>query len=305
MDLLSRMSTFVRVVEAGSLSAAARGLRLSLPAVSRQLRSLEEEVGAPLVLRTTRKLAITDAGRLYYERCARILREVEEAQELFHAQREVGGKLSVTAPVTLGLLRISPHLPALLERHPTLRVELRLEDHVADLVEEGVDVAIRAGIAAPDSTSVIAHPLMSYRRVLVASPQYLKKRGEPREPSALARYELLPHMPAVGSSSPWRFTRDGREVTVEVSGALRTSSLLVIRDATLQGLGIAHLPEWVTETDITAGRLRPLLTDWASPLVTVVAIHRAELRGSPRLKVFLEHLRGTISSPARPEKPAR
>ena len=134
MDLLAQMATFVRVVEAGSLSAAARDLRLSTAAVSRQLGALEESLGGALLLRSTRKLTVTEAGRAYYERASRILRDVDEAQSAVRPRPDVSGLVVMSAPVSFGLTRVSPHLPSLLTRHPELRVDLRLEDRVIDLI---------------------------------------------------------------------------------------------------------------------------------------------------------------------------
>jgi DNA-binding transcriptional LysR family regulator len=291
MDLLSQMETFVRVVESGSLSAAARGLRLSLPAVSRQLTALEEQLGAPLVLRTTRRLSVTPAGRQYYERCLRILREVEDAQASVREQRAVSGLLTVTAPVTVGLLLLGPHLPSLLAAHPGLRMDLRLEDRLIDLVEDGVDVALRAGVPPPDSTSFIAWPLKTFRRLVVASPRYLKKRGEPKAPEALAQHEVLIHQPGTGTGATWRLQRAGGEVSVSVAGALRISAPLGLRDAAVAGLGITSLPDWLVAEDLAAGRLKALLPGWETPPQSVFALHRAELRGAPRVRAFVEHLR--------------
>nr|WP_276602834.1 LysR family transcriptional regulator [Nannocystis pusilla] len=203
MDLLSQMATFVRIVEGGSLSAAARRLRLSTPAISRQLRALEEELGATLVLRTTRRLTVTEVGRAYYERCVQILREVEEAQTAARRSDAVEGRLVVAASVTFGGLRVAPTLPALFAAHPRLRVDLRLEDRLTDLVGDGVDVAIRATTLLPQaSDALIAVPLSTVPRVAVAAPSYLRRRGEPKEPAALARHDALVQVYGSGRPRP-------------------------------------------------------------------------------------------------------
>src|SRR5262245_56960331 len=151
MDLFTRMTTFVRIVDAGSLSAAARGLRLSVPAVSRQLTALEEELGARLLGRSTRRMSLTDAGRKWYVSSARILREVEETRAQLESPDEVHGHLVISVGISLGLGLVVPRLPDLAERHPRLSIELRLEDRLTDLVGDAVDVAIRGGAAPPDS----------------------------------------------------------------------------------------------------------------------------------------------------------
>lgn len=307
MDLLAQMETFTRVVEAGNLSSAARALGLSVPAVSRQLRALETSLGAPLLLRTTRSLSVTDGGRRYYERCLRVLREVEAAQESARPGSAAEGVVTVTAPVTLGLARVGPLLPSLFARHPGLRVDLRLEDHMADLVAEGVDVAIRAGAAAPDSASLVARRIMTYQRVAVASPKYLKRRGEPRTPDALARHDALVHVGASPTAGLWRFSRDGSETAVEVRGALRCNAPYALRDACVAGLGVALLPAWLVEDDVTAGRLRVVLRAYETPAVAVSALYRTELRGAPRVRAFVDHLAAacapeapTVSAPRGP-----
>lgn len=292
MDALSQMRTFTRVVDAGSLSGAARALRLSLAAVSRQVSALETDLGATLLLRTTRRLTVTDAGRRYYAHCLRVLREVEDARASVARDGAVRGRLSVTAPVTYGLARVAPSMAGLLARHPALTIDLVLEDRVVDLVAEGVDVAIRAGAPPPDSTSLVAHALATYERVLVASPAYLEQRGVPRSPDALASHQALVHLPGDGRASTWRFVREGKEQVAEIKAALRTNALFALRGAALDGIGIALLPDWLVERDLAARRLRVLLRDYRTPPVVVSALYRTELRGSPRILALVDHLKG-------------
>lgn len=295
MDLLTQMATFVRIVESGSLSAAARRLRLSLPAVSRQLRALEEELGAPLVLRTTRRLTVTELGRAYHERCVRILREVDEAQRSARAPGEVAGRLVVAASVTFGLLRVGPALPALLRAHPDLRVDLRLEDRVTDIVGDGIDVALRAGSLLADSSGLIATPLPRSQRVAVAAPAYLRRRGEPREPAALASHDALVQI--AGSGAPitqWRFSLAAREETVTVREVFACNALAVLRDTAVAGLGVAVLPDWLVARELAEGTLRTVLPRWTCPPAQLSAVYRVELRGAARVRAFVEHLRGTL-----------
>lgn len=297
MDVLTHMATFVRIVEGGSLSAAARRLRLSLPAISRQLRALEEEVGAPLVLRTTRRMTVTEVGREYYERCVRILQQVEEAQATGRRRSLVAGRLVVAASVTFGTRRLAPTLPALLAAHPRLRIELRIEDRLSNLVGDGVDVAIRAGsLVAPDTEGVIAVPLASAPRVVVTAPAYLRRRGEPKEPAALARHVALVQVVGTGAlATRWRFTRDGHEETVAVTEALACNALVVLRDAAVAGVGVAVLPEWLVAPELASGALRTILSAWTCPRVSLSALYRVELRGDARVRALVEHLRGALA----------
>ena len=190
MNVLDGMATFVRVVEAGSLSAAAKQLRVSTAAVSRQLSALEDELGTSLVARSTRRMTVTARGLDYYQRCLRILREVDDAQASARGSR-TQGRLTISAPVPFGLGCVVPTMRSLLRHQPGLRIDLRLEDRRVDLLQEGVDVAIRVGSASPDSPDIIAHPLLSFRRVPVAAPAYLKRRGEPKAPQDLAKHDAL------------------------------------------------------------------------------------------------------------------
>lgn len=299
MDLLAQMTTFIRVVDAGSLSAAAAPLQLSVPAVSRQISALEETLGGALLLRSTRKVTTTPAGRRYYEHCQRVLREVEAAQSSLKRGQVIEGQLVVTAPVTLGLARVSPHLPSLVAKHPGLMIDLRVEDHMVDLVSEGVDVAVRVGVALPDSVSVVARRLMSYRRIVVASPRYLEEFGEPRQPRDLAQHKAIAHIGVRGVATTWTLERKGVESPVEVRSAIRSNAPYVLRDAAIEGAGVALLPDWIAAPDIAAGRLRHVLRAWQTAPVVVSAVHRKEARGAPRIKAFLDHLAAVYAAEER------
>ncbi len=289
MDLLAKMATFVRVVEAGSLSAAAKQLRVSPAAVSRQLATLEELVGAALISRTTRRMQVTPAGQAYYERCVKILRDVEDAQAI--AAPTDRGALRLSAPVTFGLASVVPKLRPFAIAHPKLRLDLYLEDRVIDLVLEGVDVAIRVATLPPVSTEIIAQRLYEFRRVLVASPAYLKKRGRPRTPAALAKHCTLTHV-VDGARDTWNLVGPNGE-TVRVPLEVRASSNAghVLRDLACDGGGIALLPRWFVADDVESKRLEILLPGWSNHPVQVHALFRTHLRGDPRVKLLLDHLR--------------
>lgn len=288
MDLFAHMATFVRIVETGSLSAAARALRLSAPGVSRQLSTLERELGATLVKRSTRRLQITEAGQIWYAQCMRILADVEAARIGVNGGRTVRGLLTVSAPVSLGLVHVAPRIPAILRRHHGLHVDLRLEDHLIEPVTAGIDVVVRAGVDPPDSAALVAQPLLTFVRVVVASPAYLLARGEPRNAAALAQYECVVQLGAVGPISAWHLVCDGKEQIVQVRGALRVSAPLAVREAAMAGLGVAFLPEWLVAADLAEGRLRRILTSYVSNPITAWALYRSELRRSPRIRAFVD-----------------
>jgi DNA-binding transcriptional LysR family regulator len=258
--------------------------------VSRQIAALEEVLGGPLIVRSTRKQTITDGGRRYYEHCVRVLQGVEEAQASLRAETTVAGTLTVTAPVTFGLERVQPLLPAFLAKHPGLQIDLRIEDRLVDLIGEGVDIAIRTNVLLPETTSIVARKLMTYRRVVVAAPRYVKEHGEPKTPESLAAHKILLHAGAATSSVVWQFRRESAQWSINVPWTLRTNAIYALRASAIEGVGIAQLPEWLVARDVAEHRLKVLLREYNSPDVTVYAVHRRELRTSARVRAFLDHL---------------
>jgi DNA-binding transcriptional LysR family regulator len=292
VDLLAQMRTFVRVVDGKSLSAAARAQRLSLPAISRQLSALEAELGASLIVRSTRKLHVTDAGRQWYEHCVRLLRELDDARAAVRGPDAVSGSLIVSVSLTFGTSLVVPRLRKLVEKYPKLAIDLRLEDQLVDLVTEGVDVAIRAGSPPPDSTAFVAHPIMSMERILVAAPRWLRKHGTPRRLEQLARNDALVQVTPAGNVVRWLLRRRGigDATSIDIRGHLRANAPVALRMLALDGLGVAFLPDWLVEEDIAQGRLRRVLPEWSSGPITAWAVHRIELRGSPRIRALLDVL---------------
>jgi DNA-binding transcriptional LysR family regulator len=287
MDFLARVATFVRVVEGGSLSRAARTAGLSVAAVSRQVSTLEEELGAALLVRTTRTLRLTDEGRRFYEHATRLVRGAEMARASVRRDGAVHGDVVLSASVTLGILRIVPSLSKLLAARPALRVHLRLEDRAVDLVSEGIDIAVRAGLSLPDTTGLVALRLATFARSLVAAPSYLRRFGTPRTVAALANHSTIV---GIESGNVWRFGNDA----VSIEPRLRIGTLLGIREAVVAGNGIAILPDFVTRALVADGALRVLLPDADLPPVVAHALYRVEQRGVPRVDALLAHLRATL-----------
>jgi DNA-binding transcriptional LysR family regulator len=291
MDLLAQMRTFVRIAETGSLSQAARSLRLSLAAVSRQLSALERDLGVPLVLRTTRRLALTEAGRAYHTEATRVLGAVDRARETVRGSRRVEGRVVVSAGVTVGLTMVVPLLPRLAQRHPGLVIDLRLEDRNQDLVRDAVDLAICVGEGLVDSTSIVAQRIGTFRRILVASPEYLHQRGTPRSAGELRRHAALIQSQLEPASGIWRLARGSQMEEVRVGEGFACNAPLVLRELCLVGLGVALLPEWLVQDDLAGERLRRVLPELASPEVPVSALYRVEQRRWPRLRPVLDALR--------------
>jgi DNA-binding transcriptional LysR family regulator len=281
VDLLEQMRTYLRITETQSLSEAARGLRLSVAAVSRQLAALEEDLGVTLITRSTRRLTITESGERWRDHCARVLAAVDAAQADVKAGPEVRGRVVISAPASYALVQLASPLDRLLEAHPALSIELRLEDHVIDLVGEGVDIAVRAGMAPPDSGALVAHRLGEFRRALVASPSYLRKRGVPKLPRDLSGHELLAQTRAASAFTRWTFSRNEEEVEVAVNARRMASSPLLLREWASNGAGIALIPSWLVQD------LRVLLPEWLTPPIAVFAIHRAEARRVPRIAAVI------------------
>ena len=296
VDLLAAMQTFLRVVNAGSLSKAARALDVSPAAVSRQLTALEAEVGAVLLVRTTRTLTVTEEGRRFYEAAERTVNEAEEARASVRAERATAGRLTVSVPTALGLSRLDVSLVAFLAKNPGLHVDLRLEDHTVDLLSDGVDIAIRAGLELPNSTALVAHPIGEGPRVIVAAPSYLKRRGDPKDPSELAKHDVVVHL-AAGSArgaTTWVLRNGSGDQTrsFEVKGAIRATALQALRNVALAGGGITMLPRFLVAGDIAKKRLRTLaLGGWQPRDHRVYALLRAESRNRARVRVFLAFLR--------------
>jgi DNA-binding transcriptional LysR family regulator len=293
MDLLDKMATYVRVIEAGSFSAAAKQLRISPAAVSRQIATLETELGASLLLRSTRRMTITDGGRRYYERCASLLREVEDAQAAVRGEGATG-LLRVSAPITFGLASVVPAIPSLAAKHPDLRIDLRLEDRLIDLVLEGVDVAVRVG-PPPITTELVAHRLAEFHRIAVASPGYLRRRGTPKTPDALASHDFLSHAYDTGGRvAALVETATGRTARVRLDVRFSSNAGHMLRELAIAGAGLAMLPAWFVADELARGALRRVLPGWRSEPAPVHALHRTDQRGEVRVRAFIEHLRAAL-----------
>ncbi len=286
MDL-NQILVFTKVVQTGSFTAAARLLRMPKSSVSRKVSNLEDRIGARLLQRTTRKLGLTDVGRAYFERSSRIIAELEEAEQTvnrMHATPQ--GLLRVTAPLSFGLL--GPIVAEFLERHSQVQIELVCSDRVVDLVEEGFDVAIRAG-NLQDST-LIARSLGTLRNILVAAPSYLRRRTSPREPDELAKHPCI----AFGSTATpttWVLHSGEKKKAVRISPRLTANAFELMLDAARQGIGIAWLPAFLCEEDLRARRLRRVLSGWCSAETPVHAVYPSTRHLSPKVSAFVEILR--------------
>jgi LysR family transcriptional regulator for bpeEF and oprC len=288
MDQLNAIRVFARVAELGSFARAADALGMSRPMVTTRIAQLEARLGARLLHRTTRRVGLTDDGRAYYERCLRILADLDEAEEALGRRRtRPSGRLRVQLPVALGRLFVIPALPRLLERHPGLELEVRLANRVVDLVEEGVDCAIRLG--QPPEQTLVARRIASTRLATCASPDYLRRRGVPRNPDDLARHDCIAFLDlATGRPADWLFARAGASVARAPGGRLAFNSMEAAVEAAAAGLGVAQVLSSLAQDAVVTGRLRPLLVDWAAegPPLYVAYPHHRHL--SAKIRAFVD-----------------
>ncbi|GAB3313125.1 LysR family transcriptional regulator [Luteimonas notoginsengisoli] len=291
-DRISDIGLYLRVLDLGSISAAARSLDLSVAVASQRLKRLERALGVRLLHRTTRRLHPTPEGIALAEQ-GRVLVEDLEAltSGLRQSATEVSGTLRVTTSASFGRLYISPLLPEFLLAHPRLRVSIDLTDQTLDLVSAGFDLAIRIG--ALDDSSLVARKLASNRRVLCAAPGYLHRHGTPRTPEDLAGHECILLSGSHGRQDNWRMRdRLGRDTVVRVQGRLESNFGEVIRDAAVAGLGIALHSTWHVCEDLHAGRLQRVLPDCAIDDNGIYAVMPQRRMVPPRVRAFTEFLAG-------------
>jgi DNA-binding transcriptional LysR family regulator len=281
LDDLSEMLVFARVVERGSLSAAARSLGMTTSAVSKRVAALEGKLRTRLLHRTTRKLTTTDAGDALYARVRRVLADLDEAEaEVTGLGGGLRGVVRVSASVTFGQLHLAPLIADFLLDHPDLRVELRLSDRYVDVVGEGFDLAIRAGPLI--DSSLIARKLGPDPRVVCGAPAYLERHGTPRAPADLTRHNCMHHVYS-GIGTTWSFEGPSGPVDVKVQGTLCINHSGAIREAAVRGLGLALLPRFAVIDQIRSGALRVVLDEYrmAEPGIYALTPHGAQ----PTLKV--------------------
>jgi DNA-binding transcriptional LysR family regulator len=288
MDKLTSMRAFTRVVQHGSFAAAARELRLSRSAVSKYVIELEQELGAQLLVRTTRSASPTENGQAYYERCIAILADLEEADlAVARLQSEPRGLLRVNAPMSFGTLHLSGAVADFMERYPQLQIQLVLADQQIDPVQEGFDVTLR--IADLPSSSLIARKIAPARRVVCAAPSYLARRGTPAHPDDLRRHDCLAYG-YLATGNQWKLTGADGDHWIHIPWTLCTNNGEVLRDAVVKGRGIALLPTFIVGADLQEGGLRSILTDYAAPEISVYAIYPQTRHLSVKVRVFIDFL---------------
>ena len=286
MDRIDAMQAFVAVADLHGFAPAARKLGLSASGVTRLIAALEDRLGARLLQRTTRSVTLTDIGTRYLERARRILADVEEAEGSAEGERtRPSGRLVVSAPVGFGRLHVSPVMSAYLKRYPEVFGELRLADRIVNLVEDGVDLAVRIG-HLPDS-SLVARHVGEMRRIVVASSDYLGQRGEPDTPEAIASHETI-QFGAMTASPDWRFAEDGHEIRVACTPRFTTNSADAAIQYAEQGGGLTRVLAYQAAESVRAGRLKIVLAQFEQPPLPIHIVYPTSRLLSAKVRTFID-----------------
>lgn len=298
MDQLKAMESFACVAQARSFSSAARELGVSRALVTSRIQNLERHIGAKLLHRTTRSLALTEIGAAYYEFCRRILEEIEgEERSLRDLQEKPRGNLRIIIPKSFGPLHMSDACTAFAARYPEIGLTIVVEDTLLQTLSaltEGYDVAVR--LAHTADSSLMARKLATLEWVVCAAPAYLERHGAPEEPRALTRHNCLTHL-TLGHDRQWRFMGEGGPITVKVRSAYAANSVNLLRDAAIAGLGVTTLPTYCIGSDLREGRLTPLLTRWHVADQPLYAVYPFGKAPPQKVRAFVEFLADWFRKP--------
>lgn len=287
MGQLKDMWIFAETVDAGTFTAAADRLGLSKQFVSKRIAALEKRLGARLLVRSTRQLRVTDLGLAYYERVQRIVQEVDAAEQMISSQTATPrGVLRLSAPMTFATMHMGPLMPAFMQRHPEVSVELELNDRTVDLIGEGYDMAVRIGTLA--DSSLVARRITAVQLITCASPDYLDRHGVPTAPEQLAAHACLIY--GHTRHGEWSFRIGGRTRKLSVSGPLRSNNGEMLRDAAIGGLGLAVLPDFIAADALTDGRLVEILEPFRPEGFTVYSVYPQHRQTSLLVRTFSDFL---------------
>lgn len=293
MCRLREMEMFVRVVQTGSFSAAARDFKIGQPAISKMIAGLEDRLSARLLVRSTRRLSPTEAGIAYYERALRTLTEADEAEAVARsAGAGLDGRLRICAPVTFARMHLVPALGAFLDSHPKLKLELVMEDRTIDLVAENIDVALCWGILA--DSALVARKLAQAERLIVASPAYLARRAVPNTPADLVEHNAIVYNQSSGGEE-WRFRRGTSETSVHIQRRLTVSAAEGVRAAVLAGQGFAISPRWLFAPELETGEVASVLDEWTLPPIDLWVIFPSGRLTSAKARTFVQWFENMMS----------
>jgi DNA-binding transcriptional LysR family regulator len=292
MDRLKAMQALVQVVDSGSFSAAARHLKVGQPALSKSIAQLENRLGVKLLVRTTRGLAPTEAGLNFYGRARRSIEEADEAELAARgAGSGLAGKLCVAAAVTFARIHLMPRLPEFMAQHRDLEMEIVLDDRIIDLVQEGIDVALRMGKLA--DSSLTARRIARCRHVVLGTPAYFERAGAPATPGDLAAHQAVIYEQS-GGGAVWPFRREGAELTVALRGQLHVSAAEGVRAAVLANAGIAVISEWMFAPEIVDGTVTAVLQDWELPPMNLWAVFPAGRTPTAKARIFADFVEAVM-----------
>ena len=287
------MFVFAKVVEAKGFSEAARRLGMSKSQVSKAVTQLEKSVGARLLNRTTRAMSVTEAGAVFYEHCARIVEELEQARHAVgHFHSDARGLLRVSASVAFGTLHIAPALPEFLKHYPEVRIDMAIGDRLVDLADEGFDVAIR--IAKEPAPNLVARKLAPVNRKICATPEYFELHGVPETPEDLSRHNCLTYT-HFNPQDAWRLRGPAGDISVPISGNLRLNDDEALSAAVLGGLGVALLPTFIVGRELQVGHLQAVLSDYVPSERYIYAVYLPTRHVAPKVRAFIDFLRKRFS----------
>lgn len=294
MNRLAAMDAFVRVVDTGSFTGAAKQLHVGQPAVSKMVTQMEAQIGVKLLLRTSQGLAATEAGQRFYEHAKRAIEEAEEAEtQARGAGAALTGKLRFSGGVTFARLHIVPLLPKFLAMHPSLEIEVVLDDRNVDLVEAGIDVALRMGDLR--DSSLTARKIGQSPRVVVGAPSYLAQAGEPRTPAELPSHEAVIYDQR-GGGAVWVFQKGASETAVTIQGRMRLTAAEGVREAVFAGMGLAVASRWMFAPELESGRVRTVLDDWTLKPIDLWAVFPTGRNASAKARAFVDFIERELNA---------
>lgn len=289
MDKLSSIRAFVKVVDEGGFAAAARALNQSRSQVNRSVINLENEMGVQLLQRTTRKVAPTATGEAFYDRCHRVLSDLEEAeQEAMDVHSNPRGMLRINAPMTFGTMHLGPALADFMVTYPEIRISLTLSDRFVDPLEEGFDMTLRI-TERQELASLVDHEVIEARRVIVASPDFLTRHGTPQTAAELRNLPCL-HYGSFAKGNSWKLQGPDGQRNVTVNGVLCSNNAEILRDAALRDLGIALIPTFIIGKELQAGRLITILDDYRAPPIYLTLLYPPNRHHSAKLRLLIDFL---------------
>jgi DNA-binding transcriptional LysR family regulator len=293
MNRLAAMVAFVRVIDTGSFSSAARQLRIGQPSISKAIAQLENRLGVKLLLRSTHALTATEAGQSFYEHARRSIEEAEEADLAARgASATLSGRLRICAGVTFARLHVVPHLARFLAENPALDVEVVLDDRNVDLIEAGIDVAIR--MSDLSDSALTARKIGEGRRAVVGTPSYFAKAGEPMTPMELSAHQAVIY-DQPGGGTAWTFRQGKAETSVTVKGRVRMTAAEGVREAVFSDLGLAISSEWMFAPELETGRVRRVLQDWLLPPINLWAVFPTGRQASAKARAFAGFIEARLS----------